>query len=697
MATALDYLNRKLDASKEPLIDAPQVDSFREFLEKCAKVRAGSRYVDYHFQGREILGFIVDLIDIVLGTDPTREVQYRTPDGRLHTLCNPDEAPMQDAEVNVGGGAQFGKTVLELNLAAYLTSREFRNVGMFLPDDDLVQGIVDTKFRPDVIDQIPWFARMISVGKAINESGRAVNRKGAFMVTDGDQTAQGYIRGMGKIPTSFSMDVVMQDEKDDIPDKTAKFLSGRMTASDMRIGFSFGTQRYHGAGQNREVEDGCKFVQVMSCPGCGHRHNAEEDWPGICRVALDGRPRPEDPRLTDTGTFKQPGSEQIEAEFSHTHHYYFACTRCGRELDRGRFEVEARNPEKIAARNFSIRVSQMGIAAIPVKMIVADWCESAVKDPDAMKAFSCDRRAIPRSTAQALTPEIIERSRRIETYYPSLAETPHPIYAGLDTGDRCWFAAREIETPLVKRSKWLEELAAENVRTRVPQLFEQLNISCLFVDAGPLRDLARDLAWIINGIQDQNISIDDPQHARIDFGGGLVWDGERQIWRGMKCACVEFTQREGQGVRHKLGITQSGKYYPLIAACRNETIEAVLNELLTPEEGVLEVIDNQARTEPAWRLPDNAAGAPPVVDVFDRHLLVGSKVVPSNDGKRIDYVDQVENHFLLAAAYSRLAETLAAATAPRKVHSSNVTESNRRGGFWNRRIRRNRTRNGVIA
>jgi len=37
---------------------------------------------------------------------------------------------------------------------------------------------VDAKFRPDVVDQIGWFAEMVQVGKALNKSGRAVNRKG---------------------------------------------------------------------------------------------------------------------------------------------------------------------------------------------------------------------------------------------------------------------------------------------------------------------------------------------------------------------------------------------------------------------------------------------------------------------------------------------------------------------------------------
>jgi len=65
---------------------------------------------------------------------------------------------------------------------------------------------------------------------------------------------------MGKIPTSFSMDVAMEDEKDDIPAKRSKYLTGRMTASDLRLRSSIGTQRVHGAGQNKQFEAGSQHV-----------------------------------------------------------------------------------------------------------------------------------------------------------------------------------------------------------------------------------------------------------------------------------------------------------------------------------------------------------------------------------------------------------------------------------------------------
>jgi hypothetical protein len=61
------------------------------------------------------------------------------------------------------------------------------------------------------------------------------------------------------------------------------------------------------------------------------------------------------------------------------------------------------------------------------------------------------------------------------------------------------------------------------------------------------------------------------------------------------------------------------------------------------------------RTEPAMRLPRRVTGSPIVLETLDSHLLVGSER-DDKDGALGDYADGCENHFLLADAYSGLAE-----------------------------------------
>ncbi|HEY2082658.1 MAG TPA: hypothetical protein VGI88_07710 [Verrucomicrobiae bacterium] len=375
--------------------DPSEIKSFRDFLGKCARVPGGrGEYCQYSFEGREPLIAIVELIDKVLGSNG----------GPVLT----------DATIAICGGAQFGKTATELNLGAYCTGVAWLNWGFYLPDRDLVEGMVDTKFRPDVLDQIDWFARMTQVGKTVNKSGKSVNRKGAFSVTNGKQRSHGMILGLNRVPTSFTFDVTTLDEVDDIRPAREKFVRGRMTSSSVRLLVKIGTQRIAGRGQHKAWKDGSQGVMIHTCPNdkCWHRQNLEENWPRVCRVALAGEPQPTDPFLTHTGDFRHSETGATVAVYDPAQKYYFACVRCGTELDRSEngFEWKHRRPERERLRNWSFRISQFAIKAIDISQIVGEWSR-AVADPEAMATFLCDRKAMPESTAQKLTVEILERAR----------------------------------------------------------------------------------------------------------------------------------------------------------------------------------------------------------------------------------------------------------------------------------------------
>ena len=704
----------------EHLRAQPQVDSFADFLTEHARVKSGSGYAPYHFAGREALRPIVERLDLILASGEA------------------------DASLAICGGAQFGKTVLMLNLLAYLVAVRFRNVGYYLPDDDLVSGLVDGKLRPDVLDQIPWLARLIAVGKTLNASGRAVNRKGAFLCTDGTRTALAFMRGLGKIPTSFSMDVVVQDEKDDLPEEHARFLAGRMTASNLRLSLLIGTQRYHGAGQNLAFTEGTQHIGLLSCPGCGSRHNPETQWPGICRLVMEGKPSSEWPKLTAEGHFKvEVRGKKVEVKagdkfpvcpssftllpstfaYSPGQTYALCCPDCGAALDREHPQWHALAPERETQRRWSYRLSQLLIPAIDLDQIVAAW-QLAIRDPAHMTVFCTDRLALPKSTTQALTPGVIEaargdyvlevRSVKVEGRSGEVAEcsasnfslhTSNFLrYGGLDMGDQCWFVARAVDakSPHLARLLWIEPIAAERVRTRVPELFRELGLDALCVDAGPLRDLARDLVFMLNGLDENTVASSTDPAQNIHFthrlrggrrppGDGvpgshhtrrhdafrairpispispilspLQWHAASEKWRNVRAMAVEFTQREGQGLRHKLARTQEGRLYPLLAANRDETIERVVQELLPPGVGDARLIENPdgtAATVPTQRffLPKATDETRGVMEVYERHLLAGARRERTHDGKTLRYLDKCENHFLLATAYAALAELL---------------------------------------
>ena len=630
MSGAFDQLSKGIAASGSKA-GAPNVRTLREFLTTQAMVKTpGGQYVNWSFEGRECLSHIVSVFDLVLGSETG--------------------TPLPDATIDLCGGAQFGKTVLALNIGVFLTGCRWYNWGYYLPDDDLVEGIVDSKLRPDVIEQIDWLADLMSVGTFEDKRGKSVNRKGAVRVSDGKRKAFMMIRGMGKIPTSFSMDAVFEDEKDDIPEKRSKFLTGRMTASDLRLKSSIGTQRVHGRGQQRQWQDGSQGIFEFSVPG--RMINLEENWPQVCRMAVDGEPKPSDPKLDNAAMFRDANGRTWEPDPAAF--YYLADPESGERINRNQPHERHLRPERIRQRHWSWRISQLGIAAIDLRQVVSRW-QAAVRDPESMVVFCCDVLALPRNTTQGISPEIIDRSRAAEAPFDmglNVAAGAR-IFAGLDTGDRCWFTAREVFSAERKRVKWAERIALGDMVRRTAQLAVILDVAFLVIDARSAASEARNITWLLNGLTDARWPDVDPDKSVVSIGG-VTWDGPREQWRGIRAAVCEFTLAPGQGVKWRCGVhVQDGQrmLYPIIRANRFDSIDRVVKEFLTPAEGVIRVAGGAVVNEPVLRMPRGGTGAPPAVEEVCRHFQVGSE----RDDKG-DYVDKVENHYLLSAAYGSLAE-----------------------------------------
>ena len=657
-------------------VKAPLRSSFAEFLLNDARVpSAGGLYAKYSFAGREALQAVVAVIDKVISEK------------------------LADAEVSLAGGAQFGKTILELNLAAYCTSQLFRNFGLYLPDDDLVQGVVDSKLRPDVVDQIGWFADMVKVGKSVNKSGKAVDRKGAFLVTDGERKAVGMIRGLGKVPTTFSMSVATMDEVDDIQPKMMKFVKGRLTASDLRFVMKIGTQRVHGRGMNKAWKDGSQGVFNFKCPDCGKVHNAEEQFPQIIRLRSwreDGKQVEVFgsifPKLTWAGDFKQDGSDEVVATHDPLNEYYLGCVDCGTELDRTQPIEEHRAPGQIKQRKWSFRISQLAIGAIDLSQIVGRF-QAAIADPEEMIVFRCDVLGLPQSTSQALTPSTLDRARAVEVFdlAPRVREG-NVAFGGLDMGDRCWMFSRSVadgQSRLLSADKF----TAGDVVARAIARFNTLGLSALFIDERPLVNESRTIALALNGMQSLTAwpNITNEKEAYITLPGGLTWDGKNSRWLNLKCAVVRFTKNKlGAGIEQGIVFFEEGgqtKFVPMISCNRFETIDRVVREFLTPAEGVVDVVNGKVRENPAMLLPRNNPGHPPILDIVDAHLITGSERAKEADGTLGDYVAACENHFLLADGYSKLAEIVCA--GPKIVAGRFIPPSGRRADIY--KERRNRS------
>lgn len=652
--------------------NAPDCATFAEFLNEHARILqrdgTGGRF---SMVGREPLKLIVEWLDkIIRNTLHGETVEI---DGVTFGPCQ-----LKGATLAVGGGAQWGKTILELNLMAWFTGVKFLSVGCYLPDKPKVEEIVGQKFRPNVLDLYPWMAEMIQLGKTENASGKTINRKESYTVTDGERKAFGNFCGMHKPPTSITIDLAVLDEVDDIPDRNIGYVDARMTNSPVHLTCFIGTQRVAGAGQNARLKASSAHVKMVPCPKCAKEWNLEEGWPRCVRVTQRGMVHPSDPVITP------------EMGHLRTAHYYVACLDCGTPLDRDAGRYVAKHPERIKQARLGIRVSQLNISAISMQEIVGSWY-AAMEDPsgEALVAFYCDRIAIPNAgAAQPITQDVLDRARGLQRYSMSLTRGQHPRFAGMDMGPRCWFWCDEVEGPLSSACVWAELVASGNAPTRLPLLMSALNIACVFLDAGGEPDLTKRLVLALNGLADYTppaLAKADLLKSRLsNLGVGLAWDGERARWQGIKAAAVLFVAGEAKGVEQTIGFTQEGRIYPLIKCNRAESIQTAVNDFLTPSEGVLEMVGDGAtkhlREDARARLPQTCIGPGASQAILDGHLLNLRKERDPRTQQE-DWVEGVENHLGLAKVYARLAAMVGGtAKAGKFTFTRTGSARSRRGG-----------------
>jgi hypothetical protein len=670
---AVAGLDARMRADRAPAVDRPIRKTFEEFLREDAMVPIGEgRHGKFSFEGREALLAVVRDIDTVLGGE--------------------NSEPLVDSVIALAGGAQFGKTVLELLLGAYLTGQRFLNFGLYLPDNDLADRVIDTKFRPDVLDQIAWLSRMTMVGKAVNNSGKQVNTKKACTMTDGDRRANFLVSGLQKPATTITLDVACRDEEDDIPPKNAKFVKGRLTSSKLRIQFIIGTQRIHGRGMQRAWEIGSQGVFLLGMESEGWQFepgqdvetipygflNPEEEFPGIVRHAMNGVPLRDDPKLTWAGDFRRDGDPgNTVSVHKPTNVYYLADPHTGEPLNRLRPVRLHRNPGQIEMRRVSTRISQLSIGAIGLSQIVNQF-QLAVEDPEEMTVFRCDVLGLPKSTAQAITPDVIERAQKIDPFEIRLVREPgRAAYAGLDMGDKCWLKVREVENPAIRRAIYVASMSSGDVVRRIKSLAEQNLFDCLLVDQRPLVMESRDIALALNGLlvleQWPKVPVLTNKDSWISLPGGLTWNGAAARWMHLKCAVVRFDRKKlGMGISQEFDQFEADghkKFVPLVNCNREETIDRAVRELLTPDEGVNEVIGGQVRVLPSTLLP---SGELPIVKMLARHLIAGSEREREEDGSLGDYKDGIDNHLMLSAGYAAMAEIVGGNQSPGGVTGASV-------------------------
>ncbi len=236
--------------------------------------------------------------------------------------------------------------------------------------------------------------------------------------------------------------------------------------------------------------------------------------------------------------------------------YYLGCPDCGAELDRRNPEWHPLAPERVEQRRWSYRLSQLLFPGIDLAQIVAAW-QLAIRDPAHMTVFCTDRLALPKSSTQTLTPHDLQvargnyalgrldriiRLRGLEKRQKKLKNCQEPIrlrfpqinlipiqliiliLSKIQASMGVWIWATSAGSwhgrlrgaRLTRRGCCgSRAISAERVRTRVPELFRQLDLAALCVDAGPLRDLSRDLTFLLNDLDDETVSSTDDASRNI--------------------------------------------------------------------------------------------------------------------------------------------------------------------------------------
>jgi len=256
----------------------------------------------------------------------------------------------------------------------------------------------------------------------------------------------------------------------------------------------------------------------------------------------------------------------------------------------------------------------------------------------------------------------LDRAR--DNYAMSLSAGMAPRFAGMDPGPRCWVWVDEVPDAFTSRLVWAELIASENAPARLAALAQQLNIACVFIDQGGEPDLTKRTVLAMNGLENYAPPVMPPNELLKAYlgniGNGVTWDGNQGRWHGIRACAILFTATEARGIQQTIGITQSGKIYPLIKCNRAESIQTAVNDFLTPGEGVIEMVDGiggkTIRTSPRARLPQTFIGAGASQAVLEGHLLNLRKERDVKTGEE-DWIDGVENHLGLAKVYARLAVT----------------------------------------
>ena len=272
---------------------------------------------------------------------------------------------------------------------------------------------------------------------------------------------------------SVPADLLWIDELDRCRPDVLEMYEDRLFASKYKWKRFLSTPTYPKFGIDALYEKSDQRVWMVRCEYCSPVHHQEIRLDCIKRK-IQRRPRTDGRIRNIDGTYKQVYPEKRKKEF------YFACNKCGKELDR-------KNGEWVA------RFRSEPIHGYHISQLIAPWVSATeIMEKKRKTQFKKTFWNFTLGLALAegtgiLTKEVLLKCVRDV----SMLGGGESYYAGVDNSDVKNICISRTESDGFRRIVYLEETSDLK---RVEQLMNTFNIRVCFIDALPNKDFARGLA-----------------------------------------------------------------------------------------------------------------------------------------------------------------------------------------------------------